>query len=294
MSDHDPLLLRRLLELGRFPLLGGAELAELATLAENVVERSYASGATIAAPERPDAVHLILSGQIDAGPERFGAREAFGWLEVLAGRPLAARAVAVGETRTLRLAASDLGEILEDHSGLLSIALRELATRTLAAGRLGPAVRHAAAPPIADPLGLVERMIVLRQRSPFTSARLEALAILAYESKETLWRAGELVTRCGDPARAAYFILGGDLRATSADHGTILLGQGGVIGVLESLAGLRHRHAITAETPVRALEIASTAIFDVLEDHPELGLAMLATFAGELLDAPRAAAAHAS
>jgi CRP-like cAMP-binding protein len=294
MSDHDPILLRRLLELRRFPLFGGAELAELATLAENVVETTYPSGAVVAPPGRVEAIHLILSGQLDAGPQRCGAREAFGWLEVLARRPLAAAAVAVGETRTLRLAASELGEILEDNFGLLAVALRELATRTLAEQDPGPLGRRAAAAPMASPLGLVERMTVLRQRTPFSSARLEALAILAYESQETTWPAGELVSRCGDPARAAYFILDGDLRATSPGRGSTLLGAGSVIGVLESLAGLRHSSTIAVVTPVRALEIASTVIFDVLEDHPDLGLAMLATFAGELLDAPAPAAARAS
>jgi CRP-like cAMP-binding protein len=296
MSDHDPILLRRLLELRRFPLFDGAELAELATLAENIVETSYPSGAIVAAPGRLEAVHLILSGQLDTGPQRFGAREAFGWLEVLARRPLAAAAVAVGETRTLRLAASEVGEILEDNFGLLAIALRELATRTLAARPPGPPARRAAAaaPPMPSPLGLVERMTVLRQRTPFSSARLEALAILAYESQEIAWPAGELVSRSGDPARAAHVILDGDLRATSAGRGPALLGPGSVIGVLESLAGLRHTSTIAVVTPVRALEIASTVIFDVLEDHPDLGLAMLATLAGELLDAPALAAAHAS
>lgn len=299
MSDHDPILLRWLLELRRFPLFGGAELAELATLAENVVETVHPSGAIVAAPGRVESVHLILSGQIDAGPQRFAAHEAFGWLEVLARRPLAAAAVAVGETRSLRLASSEVGEIFEDNFGLLAVALRELATRTLSARALsaqlpGPPIRRAAAPPPAGPLGLVERMTVLRQRTPFSSARLEALAILAYESQETTWHPGEIVSCAGDPARAAYLILDGDLSATSAEHGPALLGPGSVIGVLESLAGLRHPSTISVVTPVRALEIASTVIFDVLEDHPDLGLAMLATFAGGLLDAAPVMAAYAS
>jgi CRP-like cAMP-binding protein len=290
MSDHDPILLRRLLELQRFPLFDGAELAELAMLAENVVEMSYASGAIVAEAGRVEAVHLILSGQIDTGPERFGVREAFGWLDVLARRPLASAAVAVGETRTLRLAASDLGEILEDNFGLLAIAIRELATRTLAVQDAGLLDHRAAAAPIASPLGLVERMIVLRRQIPFTSARLEALAILAYESKERTWSPGELVSRCGDPAWAAYFVLEGDVCASSSDRDPAVLGPGCVIGVLEGLAGLRHTATVTAVTSVRALEIASTTIFDVLEDHPELGLAILATFAGGLLDTPAPAA----
>ena len=294
MSDHEPLLLRRLLELRRFPLLTGAELGELAVLAENAVEIVYPSGARVAEPARLAAVHLVLGGQIDAGPARSGPYEPFGWLDVLARRPLGAPAVAVGDTRTLRLAASDLTEILEDNFGLLAIALRDLATRTLAARPHGPRARRALSLPGPGPLGLVERMIALRQRVPFTSARLEALAILAYESEEVIWPAGHIASRCGDPARTAGFILDGELRATPAGRESVLLGPGGMVGVLESLAGLRHTSTVTTVTPVRVLEIASTAIFDVLEDHSELGLAMLATFAGELLDAAPATLARAS
>ena len=292
MSDQDPGLLRRLLHLRRFPLFGGAELGPLAVLAENVAESWYPAGAVIAPPGRVEAIHLVLSGGIETGPARVGAREAFGWLDVLARRPLAAPAVAAGETRTLRLAASDLGELLEDNFGLLAVALRELAGRTLASrARSGPPHRPTpAAPPLPGPLGLVERMIVLRQRRPFTSARLDALAILAYESQETAWPAGHVVSRQGEPVRAAYFILDGELRVAPAGAAPAALGPGGMVGVLETLAGERHGATITAVTAVRALEVSSTAIFDVLEDHADLGLAMLETFAGELLDAAEPAA----
>ena len=37
--------------------------------------------------------------------------------------------------------------------------------------------------------------------------------------------------------------------------------------------------------PTRALQIPSTMLFDVVEDHSELGLAVVAAFAGMLLDA---------
>jgi CRP-like cAMP-binding protein len=292
MPDHDPLLLRRLLELRRFPLFDGAELAELAMLAENVAEVTYPSGAVIARPGRVESIHLVVSGQIDAGQERFDAREPFGWLHVLARRPLAAAAVAVGETRTLQLASSELGEILEDNFGLLAIALRELATRALASERAAPPPRRPLAALAPGALGLVERMIVLRHASPFTAARLEALSILAYESREASWASGDLLARSGELARAVYLVLHGDLRAVSADRPPALLEPGGAVGVLESLAGQHHARTIAAVTPVRALELPSTAIFDVLEDHPELGLAMLATFAAGLLDAPPAAGAR--
>jgi CRP-like cAMP-binding protein len=303
MSEHDPILLRRLLELRRFPLFATAELGELAMLAENVVETTYESGAVIARPPVLGEVHLILSGQIDAGSSIHTARGAFGVLEVLARRPIALPAVAVGETRTLRLSASDLREILEDNYGLMLLAIRELAARSLAGRGAAPRGRRsAAAAPISAPLGLVERMIVLRHQPPFApaaprgvgadglarSAPLESIALLAHASKETTWPAGSVMARADDPARDAYFLLDGNVRALRPEHQPHLLGPGGAIGVLEALSGGCHAATVEVVSPVRALEISSSVIFDVLEDHPELGLAMIEALARGLLEAAAA------
>lgn len=305
MSDHDPILLRRLLELRRFPLFASAELGELAMLAENVSEVWHDAGALIARPSTLDAIHLILSGGIAAGSVAYGAHKAFGVLEVLARRPLAAPAVAVGETRTLRLTAPDLREVLEDNFGLLLITIRELAVRTLAIREAGPLGRPlAASTPMAAPLGLVERMIVLRRMIPFVptpscrqppeaharAAPLEAIAALAHATKETTWPAGAVMARSDEPPRDARIILDGNVRATRADRDPYLLGPGSSIGVLESLARVHHPATIEVVSPVRALEISSSIIFDVIEDHTELGLAIIEALAGSLLDASADAA----
>jgi CRP-like cAMP-binding protein len=61
-----------------------------------------------------------------------------------------------------------------------------------------------------------------------------------------------------------------------------MLGPGHTIGALETLAERPYRATIDAATPVRALESSANAIFDVLEDHTDLGMAMLASFAATL------------
>jgi hypothetical protein len=43
---------------------------------------------------------------------------------------------------------------------------------------------------------------------------------------------------------------------------------------------------LTAAAPTRALRIPSGALFDVLEQHSELAMSVVSTFAGRLLDAP--------
>jgi CRP-like cAMP-binding protein len=73
-----------------------------------------------------------------------------------------------------------------------------------------------------------------------------------------------------------------------------LLGSGSSLGVLESLAGAPHAGTVEVVAPVRALEVASSNIFDVLEDHTELGFALIESLAGGLLDTAAALEATTS
>jgi len=272
-----------MLQLRQFPLFETIDLDELATIAENLVETTIPTGTQIAtAGARIRGVHLVLDGRIESVPhsQTWSAHQVFGALEVLAHRAAAHSAVAVTDVHTLHLPAGEVGEVLEDNFGVLLATVRELAGRLLAT-----------APPIArtcacnaSPLGLVERLIVLRQQLPFASARLQALATLAHASEEVRWPAGAVIARAGEPASAGLVIIEGAARALHGDRAQ-LLETGAAIGHLETLAGLPHRATIETTLPVRALRSGAPAIFDVLEDHTDVGLAMTTTFAGALLDA---------
>jgi len=73
MADFNPLVLRRMLALRRFTIVADAELAELATLAENVIETRLSAGSVIAeANRRVPALHLILNGTIESGDRTWG------------------------------------------------------------------------------------------------------------------------------------------------------------------------------------------------------------------------------
>jgi CRP-like cAMP-binding protein len=135
-------------------------------------------------------------------------------------------------------------------------------------------------PPPPSELTLVDRLIVLRRHMPFDDGRLQAIAAVAHASEEITWPAGFLVARAGDAAEAGIVILEG-----SVQHGSRTLGPGDSIGTLEMLARLRHPFDIVTLGPTRALRCPVAAILDVIEDHTELGLAMLTTFARQLLDA---------
>ena len=73
-----------------------------------------------------------------------------------------------------------------------------------------------------------------------------------------------------------------------------LLGPGSAVGLREGLANVRHAAAVEVVAPVRALEVTSSCIFDVLEDHTELGLSVIESLSAALLDAAAAVDAQTS
>ena len=284
MRDTDPVVLRRMLALRHFPLLGGVQLDELATLAENVVELVLPSGAGLPAAEPDGAVAtFVLDGRIASRDRRWGPGEVHGGLEVLAGRGLAQPAVVERATRALQLATGDLRDVLEDNFGVLLSVLHALADRILAAGLLrAPA---GVVPGGPRPLGLVDQLLLLRGQPPLARVPIGVLASLAAGSVELEMEAGEVVARAGEVATRALVLVDGVLVAR--DDGSVHR-PGAAIGLLEMLAGARHALTVEAVAPVRILASDSATLVDVLEDQPEAALSILATLAGVLLDAPRA------
>jgi CRP-like cAMP-binding protein len=272
--------IHRLLVLRQFPGFAAAELEELAVIAENVTEVTYAAGAVVASAGRIPALQLVVEGRIDASGHAYGPRQVFGTLEVIAGRTLATPAIAAVPTRLLQLAPADFANLLEDNFGLLSNVRRSLARDLLAAGprasvrtRLPYVVR-------TESLGLVDRLVLLRHQITFATGRIQALAALAQATREIRIAPNQPVTRAGAPATASFVIIDGAVRTSDGR----VLGPNDALGVVESLAEVAY--AVTAEaiTPVRVLETPSISLFDVIEDHTDLALALISRLASELLD----------
>lgn len=286
MADVNPLALRRILALRQFPILRDAELGELALFAENVAEVTLSAGTVVAtAGSRLDALHLVLDGEIAAVGAQNRAwrpRQVFGALEVLADRGISAHTVTTTETTTLQLLAPDVTEILEDSFGVMRAALRGLAA--LARTRLTR--DRQVTPPAVRSLGLVERLLVLRQQAAFSGAPLESLAALAHASEEVALPAGTLMTQVGETGTSSYVIIDGASHASHVSGAARALGPGDEIGSLEILGRLPYDETIEVVEPLRALKIEAPRLFDVIEDHTDFGRAILAALAGQLLDAP--------
>jgi CRP-like cAMP-binding protein len=276
MHDVSPFVLRRILALRQFPILAGAELGELAMLAENLADALFPAG-TIVAPAgaRPPALHLVVEGDLAGAGRTWGPRQVFGTLEILARRELAAAVIAERQTRTLQLPSSEITEVLEENFSVLRATVQGLAARL---ARVLPPLPRASIPD-AEPLGFVDRLVILRQQRAFAGARLEALAMLAHSSEEVIYPVGAIVARRGDPATALSTILEGMLHA---DGATLVAGDR--ISPFAAIAELPHPATIEATTRARVLRTAATAIFDTIEDQTDLGLAMTRGFSSLLLD----------
>jgi hypothetical protein len=286
MRKYAPLTVQRMLTLRQLPGFGDADLSELATIAENVVERTFAPRATVAEPGgRFPAIHLVVEGRLEAAASRhaWGPRRLFGALETIAGRAVPERVVAASATRTLELATADLTELLEDNYSVLSSARRTLACRLLALGAAPAAHRPALVDDRRRPLGMVERLVILRAQPRFAGASIQALSALAQAAEELQIPARSPIHRAGEDAGGMLVILDGVARALRA-AGPDTLVPGAELGALESLAERPYAADVDAVTAVRALRLPGAALLDVMEDHTDFAITLIGRLAGELLD----------
>ena len=263
--------MRRMLALRQFPMFAHAELGELVVVAENVVERTFAANEQVL-PEHPQTLQLVVDGALATGPQRAYARDVVGALEVIANRAACAPTVALEPSRTLELDGSDYFEVLEDNFGLLLGTLRDLAARVKLVG-----ARSELPYVDATRLGLVERMIVLRQQFPFEQARLEPLAILAHAATEARFPATSTIHAAATPVDALVVLEG------TARIGDRILAPGDAHGFIEALAGTHHTDRVDAITSVRLLQTRAATLLDVLEDHTDLALAVARALARAVL-----------
>lgn len=289
MREPAPSTIQRMLTLRQFPGFGDTELPDLAAVAESLVDRTFRAGTQIAdVGDRAPMIQLIVDGRFEApaSGHAWGPHQLFGSLEALAGRPFDERIVAVRDTQTLQLTTSLFAELLEDNYDLLASTRRVLARRLLAfppsllAGPEGPFDRF------LEPLGMVDRLLILRSAMPFASANIEALATLAQLTEEERFAAGSYVHRLGEETLGPMIILDGSvhIQQPTASH---LMGGGSTIAALETLAELPHLANITAVTDVRVLSLPGTGLLDVMEDHTDFAIALLVRLAEMLLQLQR-------
>ncbi len=283
-----PSAVERMLTLRQFPGFDEAELAELAIVADNVTEQTYEAGQEVVGAGRSPALILVVEGTLvgSTSNKLWKPHEVLHTLEAMAARRTKEAILARTAAKTLRITAKDFVEILEDNFGFLCNVRRSLARRLLSvtvAPTLSEGVEIIES--TAQPLGMVERLITLRKHVPFAKGRIEALAALAQASEEIRLPVNAQIGAVGEPATSVLILLEGTAQIARPGGPPVVVGPGHAIGALETLGEVPFTATVRCLGGIRGLRFPGAALFDVLEDHTDLALSMVESFAAAMLDA---------
>lgn len=274
-----------------------------------LVQREWqAVGGVLAAVER-------LTGDVDAGLLTRGVRtgdphlraQAVEAIDSLAGRPLTRRVLplleddSVSEPSTDDVTAwrvlNDPDEWLRalavraavDQIGALRSLVSEHARRDgspLVAGAVG-AVEEATVAPSNRSSDLIDRILALQQVPMFSDLPPEDLHHVAERCAERAYALDEVIYRQGDLGEEMLIVTRGRVRISRQVDGVTEVvrryGPGDHVGELSLLRGRPRVADVIADAGgTQGLSLDATAFRAIIEDRPEVAMAMLATLAERL------------
>ena len=283
---------QRILALRTFSGFFRAPTEAVAALAEHTEERFFERGSHLLTQGLPvRSTHFLLRGAVEVRSEgkvlrTLGPRAAVGGLAVLARDPRGYDLVAIDDTVTLELLAEDMWDIFEDHFALVRGVMMAVARDLVdLRKRAGPSAGFSLEikAPFSCPgcaLNWVERLAFLRNTFHLETADMEAMGVLARETKEVRLAAGETLWTEGEPGRYSLMIIAGVVRCVSQETSqTFTFGPGDGVGFLDAVASVPRWYTATSSEPVLALRLDIDLFHDVLEDHGELARALLQSLA---------------
>jgi HEAT repeat protein len=163
----------------------------------------------------------------------------------------------------------------------------------LAAEDPSPIVRQALASATGDKgmetgqtLGIVERVLFLRDVPIFRLLEPEDLEQIAGAAREQLYSAGDYLCREGDLGEQLFVLVQGEVEVSKqvdgAAHVLRTLHSGDHLGELAILREQPRSASVRALTETRTLVLSGDALRSILEDRPEVSLAMLASLADRM------------
>ena len=225
------------------------------------------------------ALYAVLDGRVHVARKgrRLGHVTSAGFVggaAMFAREPEGLSAVAETDTLALELEADATLEIFEDHFPILHHVIREVCRWLLdLVGRL-PSARYgdifprfeAPLAPAGD-LDLVERILFLRQVSPFAQSSINALAELSRGMAEVSFPAGTRLWDEGDASGTVLLLVSGTIACTArGGEAVFTTGPGAPLGAVESMAERARWYTATTETKVTALQGSVEGLIDIFED----------------------------
>jgi hypothetical protein len=133
----------------------------------------------------------------------------------------------------------------------------------------------------------VDTILALRSLDFFAGLTTRQLAELARVVSERHVESGTVIVREGEFDDQMFFIVDGQVRITKEGAPVNALGPGEFFGEIAVFDGERRSASATAEGPVHLLRLERHDLFEVMEEHPTIAVAVCQTLSRrirELLD----------
>jgi CRP-like cAMP-binding protein len=283
--------LERVLYLRTVGVLEGLGASMLASIAQHSREQFFVRGTSVTETGRPmRAIQFVIDGRVEVtrdggSPRTVRAGGVVGLADLLARSAPGMGAVAVEDSRTLELEWDTLLDVCETHFPIVQACLRYFARRVHASladmstpGTLGTGIPY----PTVSPLLLPDRVQALLSVGLFSEGHPDGLVDLARQVIPTNVPMGGALWRTGDPADHFLVMVTGAVRHTMGDR-QFATGAMATLGLLDILVGDVRTEEVVAEHPVYALRADREPFLDMLEDHFELALDLLAHLANMVL-----------
>jgi CRP-like cAMP-binding protein len=282
-----------MLSLKRIPMLAGLLPEDLTVVAEHGRERFFPKGSVLLREGEPiPALYAVLDGRVHLARKgrvlgHVRSTGFVGGVGMFARDPEGLSAVAETDTLVLELEMDATLEIFEDHFSILHHVLREVCRwfLDLVARLPSPLYREifpsfdAPLAPTGD-LDLVERILLLRQVSPFAHASVSALAELSRGMAEVSFPAGTRLWDERETSGTVLLLVSGTIECTArGGAATIRSGPGAPLGGVESMAERPRWYTATTLTRATALQGSIEGLIDVFEDNFEMAMDYLAAMA---------------
>ncbi|MBL8608335.1 MAG: cyclic nucleotide-binding domain-containing protein [Myxococcales bacterium] len=245
------------------------------------------------AGEPADVFFFVVEGEVrlegpGLAPLTLGERSVAGIIDVLADRPRSRDCVVTKDAHVLELPSEDWLSVLEDDvdfaRGALRGAARGAHTALLALVPDGgfPVPEHHEAASDAPKLHLVERMLVLRRSPLIARASAQALEELAEIVREIRLEPGQTLFERGEGVGRFCFVAHGVV-ALERDEPRIAarFGPGSVVGGVASVTLETEAYRAHAETRCVVLDVHHDELFEVVEEHFDLGRSLIVMVALE-------------
>jgi hypothetical protein len=123
----------------------------------------------------------------------------------------------------------------------------------------------------------VDTILLLRSLDFFSGLTTRQLAELARVVGERTVESGEVVVQEGEFDAQMYFIVEGQIRITKEETPVNVLGPGEFFGEIAVFDGERRSASAIADGKVRLLRLDRQDLFEVMEEHPAIAVAICQT-----------------